>query len=263
MKIKTLLVILLSAASALAAEVAPFQLKGVLNTGKEKLFGLSTSTGDKSAWLSIGQKFEGYTLKSYDDAKGLLTLENAGKPFELSLSASKIVTAEGAKGTPATVADAAAVIDRMRFEELITRTLESQKKAMSGMAVQMAKRSGSNVDPKDVEEFQNKMMDAMIEAMNVPQLKKDLEEIYARTFSKEELSAMSDFYATPVGQATIDKQPAVQEQLQAVMMPRIMAAMPKLQQLGAEFAQKQQAKAQAAAAAAAPTAASQTPAATK
>lgn len=260
MKPKLLLVALFAIGSAFAAEPAPLQLKGVLNTGSEKLFGLSTETGDSSAWVSIGKNFAGFKLKSYDAAKDLLMLERDGKTYELRLSAAKIGVADAAKGTPATIADAAAVIDKMRFEEMITRTMEGQKKAMAGMSKKMAQQMGGDVDPKDFEEHQNKAMDAMLEALNLPQMKEDMKKIYAETFSKEELSAMNDFYATPAGSAMIDKQPAVSEKLQALMMPRMMAAMPKIQQLNVEFAKQQAAKKEAAKAAAAATQPAATPA---
>jgi hypothetical protein len=252
MKLKSIVLALLVAGTAFAAEPAPFQLKGVLNTGREKLFGLSTETGDSSAWVPLGKAFQGYTLKSYDDAKSLLIFERDGKPYELALATAKIGAAEAAHGTPATVADAAAVIDRMHFEEMIAKTMEGQKKAMAGMSQKMAKQMGGDIDPKDFEEHQSKVMDAMLEAMNIPQMKKDITEIYAQTFSKEELTALGDFYTTPAGQAMVDKQPVVQEKLQALMMPRIMSAMPKIQQLNVEFGKQQQAKAAAAAAAAKP-----------
>jgi len=255
MKLKILFVALLALGTAFAAEPAPLQLKGVLDTGSERLFGLSTETGDNSAWVPVGKAFSGFTLKSYDDAKSLLLLERGGKTYELTLASAKIATANASKGTPATVADATAVIDKMRFEELIAKTMEGQKKAMVNMSKQMAKQAGNNVDPKDLEEHQSKVMDAMLEAMNIPELKKDMAQIYAQTFSKEELTALSDFYATPAGTAMIDKQPQVQEKLQAAMMPRIMSAMPKIQQMSMEFAQQQKAKAAAAKEAATATAA--------
>ena len=66
MKLKSLFLVLLVAGTAFAAEPAPFQLQGILNTGREKLFGLSTQTGDSNAWVTLGKQFKGYTLKSYD-----------------------------------------------------------------------------------------------------------------------------------------------------------------------------------------------------
>jgi len=255
MKFTSLVLALLATGVAMAADVAPFQLKGVLNTGREKLFGLSTQTGDSSAWVPLGKAFQGYALKSYDDAKSLLVFEHEGKTYELTLATAKIATADAAQGTPATVADAAAVIDRMHFEEMMVKIMDQQKKSMaSGMSQQMAKQMGGKVDPKDFADFQSKVMDVMAEAMNPAQMKKDVTEIYAQTFTKEQLAALGDFYDTPAGQALNDKQPEVQQKLQAIMMPRIMSAMPKVQELGMEFGKQQQAKAAAAAAAAQPAA---------
>jgi len=228
-------------------------LKGVLNTGREKLFGLSTQAGDNNAWVPLGKAFEGYTLKSYDEAKSSLLLERDGRSYELALATAKIATAEGAKGTAATLADAAAVIDQMHVEEMFEKMMTQQKKMIIGMTQQqMGKRLGGKVDPREFADLQGRMMDVMVEALNPAQMKQDITEIYAQTFSKEELAALGNFYATPAGVALINKQPEVQQKLQAVMMPRVMAAMPKIQQMGVEFGQQQQAKAKTATDAAAP-----------
>ncbi len=246
MKFKSLVFVLFTAGSAFAADLAPFQLKGVLNTGREKLFGLSTETGDNNAWVPLGKAFEGYTLKSYDDAKSLLMFERDGKTYELPLATAKIATAVAAQGTTATIADAAAVVDQMRFEEMMTKTIEQQKKMMVGMSQKMIRQGGGKAEAKDLEEYQGRVMDVILESLNPAQMKKDVTEIYAQTFTKEELRAQGDFYATRAGQALIEKQPEVQEKLQALMMPRIMSAMPKLQQMGMEFAKQQKEKAKAA-----------------
>lgn len=261
MKTKLLLVALFALGTAFAAEPAPLQLKGVLDTGSEKLFGLSTPTGDANAWVSIGKNFAGFKLKSFDEAKSLLLLERDGKTYELALAAARLDAADVANSTQATLADATKVIDQMRFEELITRSLEAQKKAMTSMTQRMAKQAGGNVDPKDMEEHMNKVMDLMAEAMDIPQLKKDVAQIYAETFTKEELTAISDFQMTPAGRAMNDKQPDIQEKMQAIIMPRMMAAMPKIQQLSMEFGRQQQEKAKAAKAAAAAAAQPAAPAA--
>lgn len=261
MKTKLLSVALFAIGTAFAAEPAPLQLRGVLNTPGETLFGLSTQTGDANAWVSVGKTFAGFKLKSYDEAKSLLVLERDGKTYELALAAARLDKADPVKGTQATIADATKVVDQMRFEEMIAKSLEAQKKAMAGMAQKMARQGGANVDPKDMEEHMNKVMDAMAQAMDIPQLKKDMTQIYAETFTKEELTAISDFQATPAGQSMNDKQPEIQEKLQAIMMPRVMSAMPKIQQLGMEFARQQQEKAKAAKAAAAAAAQPTAPAA--
>lgn len=250
MKIKVLALLLVSACSAFAAEQAPLQLRGVLNTGKETLFGLATPTGDRTAWVGIGKQFDGYTVKSYDDAQSLLLFERDGKTYELKLAEAAIQTAEAQDGAAATVADASALLDRMNFEEMIERTFAGQKKAMANMSQQMARQMGVAAPTKEMEEHQAKVMDVLMEAMNPAQMKKDMAEIYAQTFTREELRAMGDFYNTQAGLALLEKTPVVQEKFQQMIMPRMAAAMPKIQKMSMDFAQQLKTKTDAAKAAA-------------
>jgi hypothetical protein len=66
-------------------------------------------------------------------------------------------------------------------------------------------------------------------------------QIYADTFTAEELQGMIDFYKSPVGQKFLEKQPIVQEAvmqkmgaLMASLQPKIMAAMKDAQSAPAE-----------------------------
>ena len=86
-------------------------------------------------------------------------------------------------------------------------------------------------------------------ALNAADMKRDFARIYSEVFTKEELQGLAAFYGTPLGQATSEKQPLVQEKISAAMMPRIMAAMPKMQQMAKDFAVEQKAKMDGAAAA--------------
>jgi len=82
-------------------------------------------------------------------------------------------------------------------------------------------------------------------------MRADFVKAYSDVFTKDELAGLADFYGTPAGQAMTAKQPEMQEKIMGIMGPRIMAAMPKVQQIQQKFAQEQKAKQQAAAAAAA------------
>ena len=71
---------------------------------------------------------------------------------------------------------------------------------------------------------------------------------------------MAAFYGTPGGQALIDKQPAVQQKMMAVMMPRIMQSQAKVQQTMRDFTAELAAKHAAAAGNGAPPAPAPAPA---
>jgi hypothetical protein len=247
-----LLLLALAAASALHAADSVPAFNAVLNMGKEQRFVLVGLEGKPSDWLKLGDTYEGYTIKSFDSKDSTLDLEHGGKTVKVSL-----VGGAGVKDTPvpthASLADAQALLNKMRFDEMLERTLAQQKKAMAAMFDQMAAQNNHpGVNKDDLVAFQQKMTDELTSAMNTTEMKNDMAQIYSDVFTKDEIDGLSSFYGTPAGEALIEKQPEVQQKMQALMMPRMMAVMPKIQQMTRDFAADQKAKAAAAAQASAP-----------
>ena len=121
---------------------------------------------------------------------------------------------------------------------------------LKAMAKSMGGMMGKDLPPDEaakVAAFQQKIMAAMFEEMDLPGMRQDVAKAYAETFSSAELKAQSDFYSTPAGQAMIDKQPQIQQRMTELMMPRMMKAMPKIQAMSQEFAKEQRAAKAAAA----------------
>ena len=96
----------------------------------------------------------------------------------------------------------------------------------------------------EVAAFQAKVMDVMWAEMKPEQMGQEMAQAYAEVFTPAELRGMAEFYATAAGQATIEKAPEIQQRLVQAMMPRMMAAMPKVQQMSREFAEQQRLKRQ-------------------
>lgn len=247
MKLKSLLfaaLVATSTAAAFAAESAPLTFNGVLTLSNAQHFGLVNDGATRTGWVKLGDEFDGYTLKSYDAASKTLTLEKGGKTYTVVLADSKFDgSAKTVAGTKATIADAEAVFASMQMEDMLGKVLEKQLAAQNKMITDgMEKQLGGKIDEGDKAAFQKKMAEAMIEAINPEQMKNDMVQLYAENFTKEELSAMAAFNSTPAGKAMIEKQPAIQGRIQELMMPRLMAAMPKIGQIGKEFGEQQKAK---------------------
>ncbi len=249
MNLKSLLLATLVATSsaAFAAEPAPLTFNGVLTLSNAQHFGLVNEGATRTGWVKIGGEFDGYVLKSYDAEAKKLTLEKGGKTYFVALAGGKFDgTAQVAEGTKATLADAEAVFASMQIEDMLAKTLEKQLAAQQKMmSSQMEKQLGGKIDQDDLAAFQKKILDTMLEGMNPEQMKKDMVQLYAEAFTKEELSAMAAFNSTPAGKAMIAKQPEIQGRIQELMMPRMMAVMPKIGQMGREFSEQQKAKIQA------------------
>ena len=237
MKTKILvLTILATVGSVFAANAVPLQFNAVLSAGKEKHFGLSSpESGAKSSWLTLGESFEGYTLKSFDDEAQTLTVEHDGKTEKLSMAAGSITPAN----TKATLSDAQDVINKMHFEEVLSKALEQQKQMVAKMTSQMAGKAGAARTPEEKAEFaafQGKLMETMWSELKPDEVKADMARAYSEIFSKEELQGLGDFYNTPTGQALLTKQPEIQQKLAESMMPKMMKAMPKVQEMAKEYA---------------------------
>ena len=245
MKLRLTLLALASAIALHAADALPL-FNATLTVGKEHRFVLVDGSGKASSFLSLGESFAGYTLKAYDPKSGTLELEKDGKVSRVTLVADAAVTNAPALPTRATFADAEAVINKMKFEEMMERALERQKKAVAGqfqrMADQIVSQGG---DPTDAKEFQKKVTDEIFSVLDTAKLKADTTKIYSEVFSKEELNQISSFYSTPLGEMLAAKQPEVQDRLGAVIQARMGEVMPRVQQMSREFAMAQKAKREA------------------
>lgn len=224
------------ATSGWAAEELPLTFNAVLSMGKEKRFGVASDGGAHSAWLQLGNTFEGYTLKGFEDATQTLLLERDGQTFRLPIAGGGVQTLN----TKATLAEANEVMNQLRFEQMMGKLIDQQKKAMNAAAKQMLGPLGADIPQKDAEELQTKLTDALWAELKPEDLKRDMTKMYAELFSRDQLRAMSDFYGTNAGQALIEKEPEMQQRMMDVIMPRMMAAVPRIQQIQQEFMQSHQ-----------------------
>lgn len=210
-------------------------LRGVLMTGDGPLFSLASADGT-ARWVELGKKFDGWKLDSYDGTSGSLTLSKDGTTTQITLATAK---APAAAGNQATLADATALIDQMRFTEMIRKTIDQQREAIGKMVRGMLAQQGIKGEEADkIATQQTKLIDIMLDEMNLEGMKDDVAKAYADLFTKEEIQGMGNFYNTATGQAMLDKQPELQARMQTIMMPRMMKAIPKVQQAAMQMAQE-------------------------
>lgn len=232
-RLRVLICTLVVTSTLSAAEPVLPELRGMLATGTERRFALSIPGGD-TAWLPVGGKFAGWTLTEFRAAEDVIVLVKDGRETLLKLSSSKITEAD----VKATLADAEAVLSKMKFEEMFAKIIEQQKKSVAEMTREMTGNI-KGADTTDVAAFQSKVMDTIFAEMKPEEMKADFAKIYSEVFTKAELKGLGDFYGTAAGQAMIDKQPDVQKRTMDVMMPRMMAGMAKVGPMSAEFAKQQ------------------------
>ena len=138
-------------------------------------------------------------------------------------------------GEPAPATDLAGeLLGLMKVDENMKEAFAMTKQMMSQQAAQMEKMSGQPSTGKAAD-IQARVMDLMASELNWEKLKDPYIELYASTFTAEELQGLVDFYKTPAGQAFIRKQPdimkktmALNQKLQMSLMPRVQALLQEL-----------------------------------
>lgn len=227
-----LLTLGLSSLCAQAEDNSKVLLRGLLDLGSSQMFSLSTADGGSSSWVKIGQSFKDHKVVSFDADAQALTLDHNGEAVTITLAAAELT--ENAEGTMAErLTEAENIMAMMNFEKMMDETMDAQMKAMSDMMrKQMA--AGGAVD-EELLDFQTKAMAEMFDGIDWDPIKTGMSQAYAETFTKDELSSIASFYATPAGQATIERQPAIQEKTMTLMMPAIMEASQKMQKKMMKF----------------------------
>ncbi|HZP58945.1 MAG TPA: DUF2059 domain-containing protein [Opitutaceae bacterium] len=142
----------------------------------------------------------------------------------------------------ATLADAEAVLKAMHYDDTLNRMLDQQKRAVVSMTRQMVMRMNApGTSPEEYEAFQQKAIDTAWAGIKADDIHADVARIYAELFTKDELHDIAAFYGTPAGQALVVKLPEVQQKIIAVLMPRMMQIVPKIQQMAKDFVAERQA----------------------
>lgn len=238
MKLRLFLLALASSLVLRAADAVPI-FNATLTMGKEHRFMLVSPTGKSSSWLKVGDAFEDYTVKAFDAATSTLDLERDGKTVRITLVGDAAV-ANAPVPAKATLADAEEVFRVMRFDEMMTKMLDQQKKAIAPMMQQsmgqmMARMKLTDEEKEEFMAFQKKSFDDVMSSVMGPDMRSDMAKAYSEVFTKDELGSLAAFYATPAGQALVDKTPEVSAKMQAIIMPRMMQNMGKMQAATKEF----------------------------
>ena len=133
------------------------------------------------------------------------------------------------------------LMETMKISETMTRSLEMMKKIQLNM---MAKRLKGQ-ELQNMEELNRLMMDLVTRELNWEKLKAPITNIYAESFTVEELEAMIKFYESPIGKKLLAKQPEMQQKTMQLMQSVMMKLMPEMEKVAKEFAEKQKSAAPA------------------
>ena len=147
---------------------------------------------------------------------------------------------------------AAKLIPVLKIGDGVTRSFEQIKKSQ----LDMQARQFKSRQIQDTEETSRKTMELMNKELNWDKLKDQFINLYAESFSAEELEALIKFYDSPAGAKIVDKQPEVQQKAMLITRKTLNDTIMQVYKMNREIMEKQQkaATAKAAAPVAAPAA---------
>lgn len=113
------------------------------------------------------------------------------------------------------------IIDQMFFSmDSMMRNLVNQSVQQNGMS-----KEGRQV----LDNYMGRIMKVMREEMSWAKIKPIYVQVYAETFTQQEIDDMLAFYATPSGQSMIEKMPVVMKKSMALTQSHIAPLMQRMQ----------------------------------
>lgn len=144
------------------------------------------------------------------------------------------------------------VTKRQKIEQLF-QLIQIQKTLQQAMNQQMAQVQAAVKtlvpgmkmtadEQKDFDAFLQKIGAITQESMAWPKLEPQFVDLYASTYSEEEIDGMVAFYHTPTGEAMIAKQPEILSKSQVISQAQLAAVQPKIREAVMQFVQEMAAK---------------------
>ena len=155
----------------------------------------------------------------------------------LGIAVASIHTMTALAGDDTRRALADELLNVMEMRVTVEKSLEAAKATLPmqvGKAVAMTEETNA---PSCVAPLAQ-MMDVWSKEMSWEKVKADYIDLYAKTFTEEELKGIIDFCKTPAGQAFAKKQPELAKGTMELKQKRVASVMLKLQELRKQFEAK-------------------------
>lgn len=129
------------------------------------------------------------------------------------------------------------------IDQAMTQAFEQQTQQLPKMMQAMF--PGAKITPeqqKDIDAFSKKMLGIVQTEASWTKLEPQFTQIYASTYSEQEIDGLIAFYKSPVGQEMVAKQPELVNKSQGITQNMMVDLQPKMRDAVMQFAKEMQAK---------------------
>ena len=121
----------------------------------------------------------------------------------------------------------------------IQKQMVQQMRSM--VSTQVANTLPKSIPPetsREIAQDEDHMFDVIMSRVGWATLAPKMVQIYAETFSEDEIDAILAFYKSPAGQAFLDKMPTLMNKTMAITQENMQAIMPEIQRMSKEMVEK-------------------------
>ena len=133
-------------------------------------------------------------------------------------------------------AKATELVNLLQLDKIIKQTMDGMMAQVTAMSKQVA---GSNVTPEQqakIDQFQKKVFTLVESTVSWKEMQPIYVDLYAKTFTDDELDGIIAFYKSPAGIAIVDKTPGLTNQALQIGRQRMAEIQPQLMQMAQDFA---------------------------
>jgi hypothetical protein len=132
-------------------------------------------------------------------------------------------------------AKAQELVTILHSDRMVTQISSTILKQVSDAAEQAAGRNPSPENQTKVTDFNKKVTDLVNAQLSWDIMGPQIVNIYAKSFSEDELTAIVTFYKSPAGSAFLAKAPEINQQLQQLAQPKLATLQTQIREAFDEF----------------------------
>jgi hypothetical protein len=113
---------------------------------------------------------------------------------------------------------------RQQFEKTMGAMTDVARQQMDAQIKELTERPGAQITPAQKEatrKVADKFLEKSMHIMSIDDMIDQITTIYQRHFTKEDITAATEFYSSPAGQHMLSEQPAIMKEYMPIVMKRM------------------------------------------
>jgi hypothetical protein len=136
------------------------------------------------------------------------------------------------------------MVTLVHVDTLMKQVMDNMEQQIITMARQNAGKDIPPAQQARLDAFQHKVFALIEDQVSWKALGPDILDLYAKTFTDDELDGIIAFYKSPAGISMVEKLPGLSAQAMQISQSRVQAIMPQVQQMIVDFAKESERDAQ-------------------